>query len=218
MNYLVCSQAEQKHFLLIRNCMSINLLHTIQEKLGYPPLHKVDANTQQVKVEADKPYEDRFSQAAIPSVLTALYKYSRADEAAGNILSGNLTADWTTAIFSDNRNEAVEKIGTYSGYGDGEVIAKLNAIAKEAISIIREKVTATGTILEVKSILADSRNDVLPYLPADLDMGLVLHDNTLDDRTHKMEGPISSLMHAIGGSFSGSDSDETNQTNIPKQS
>jgi hypothetical protein len=30
----------------------------------------------------------------------------------------------------------------------------------------------------------------------------MLHDNTLDDNTHKMEGPVSSLMQSIGTAFS----------------
>lgn len=189
--------------------MSINLLHTIQENLGYPVLHKVDANTQDVIVDADKSNANRFSQAAIPAVLIALYKYSRADEGATDILSADAGTDWTALIFSDEKEKAIEEIATYSDNDRGEVIKKLNTIAKEAIGIIRQKVTETGTIVDVKTLLADSRNDVLPYLPEDLQMGSVLHDNTLDDRTNKMEGPISSLMHAIGGSFSGSDSDET---------
>lgn len=190
--------------------MAINLLHTIQENLGYPVLHKVDANTQDVIVDENKPAVDRFSQAAIPAVLIALYKYSRADEGAMHILSSDLSTDWTALIFSDRKEEAIEEIATYSGNGKVEVITKINGIAKEAVRLIREKMTEAGNVIEVKTFLADSRNDVLPYLPEDLQMGSVLHDTTLDDRTNKMEGPISSLMHAIGGSFSGSDSDETN--------
>lgn len=62
--------------------MSINLLQTVQENLGYSPLQKIDANTQLVTVEANTPGEERFSQAAIPAVLTALYKYSQTDKGA----------------------------------------------------------------------------------------------------------------------------------------
>lgn len=195
--------------------MSINLLHAVQKNLGYPPLKKVDANTQVVIVEAGKPHEDRFSQATIPAVLIALYKYSRTDDGAKAILFGELSADWTTFIFADRREKAIKEIAAYSGHSADEVIEKLNRIAKEAVRLVRENVT-TGDILDIKKVLADTRNDVLPYLPEDLQMGSVLHDNTLDDRTNKMEGPISSLMHAIGGSFSGSDSDEKNETNISK--
>jgi hypothetical protein len=36
----------------------------------------------------------------------------------------------------------------------------------------------------------------------------LLHDTTLDDKTNKMEGPISSLMQNIGSAFSQPVSDE----------
>jgi hypothetical protein len=40
------------------------------------------------------------------------------------------------------------------------------------------------------------------YLPEALHMGDLLHDDTLDDNTNKMEGPVSSLMRNIGSVFS----------------
>ena len=39
-------------------------------------------------------------------------------------------------------------------------------------------------------------------MPAALNMGELLHDNTLDDNTNKMEGPVSSLIQRIGSAFS----------------
>lgn len=44
--------------------------------------------------------------------------------------------------------------------------------------------------------------DILLYLLPILQMGVLLHDNTLDDKTNKMEGPISSLINSIGNAFS----------------
>jgi hypothetical protein len=35
-------------------------------------------------------------------------------------------------------------------------------------------------------------------------MGDIVGDESLDDKTNKMEGPVSSLMHKIETSFSGS--------------
>lgn len=86
----------------------------------------------------------------------------------------------------------MEAIAAYSGHTTEYTIPKLNSIAKEAISLISEQVK-TGTIMDVKRLLADSRNDVLPFLPASMQIGVLLNDDTLDDRTNKMEGPISSL-------------------------
>ena len=52
------------------------------------------------------------------------------------------------------------------------------------------------------------RNNILPFLPAELQMGELLHDNTLDDRTNKMEGPVSSIIRAIGGGFSNGEAEK----------
>jgi predicted ArsR family transcriptional regulator len=54
--------------------MSVNLLEKVQQNLGYAPLHKIDPNNaQEVTVHNEPQYQ--FAQAAIPAVLTALYKY-----------------------------------------------------------------------------------------------------------------------------------------------
>jgi hypothetical protein len=39
-------------------------------------------------------------------------------------------------------------------------------------------------------------------------MGKVVHEETLDDNTNKMEGPVSSLMHKIGSAFSNPSNEE----------
>ncbi len=192
--------------------MSINLLKTVQENLGYPSLHKIDPNTQTIKTDTDKTAADktdRLSQATIPATLIAIYKYSRADEGAENILHAAPATDWTGFIFPDHREEVIGKIMAYSGKKTDEVITSINRIATEAVKIIQQQIGEHGTIKDVKTILIDSKNDVLPYLPEDIQIGKLLNDSTIDDKTHKMEGPVSSLMHAIGGSFSGSDTDET---------
>jgi hypothetical protein len=43
----------------------------------------------------------------------------------------------------------------------------------------------------------DQRHQVLVYLPAPLQLGDLIHDESLDDRTNKMEGPVSNFMHKI---------------------
>lgn len=189
--------------------MAIDLLKTVQENLGYPPLQKVDPNTQKIKTDTDSKEPGRLIQGTLPASLIALYKYSRQEEGAEAILHAGPDIDWTNFIFGANREEAIGKMVAYSGNKSGEVVNSINKITHEAVRVIREQVTPDTSLLEIKNILAGARNTILHYLPADLQIGKVLNDNTLDDRTHKMEGPVSSLMHAIGGSFSGSDSDET---------
>lgn len=193
--------------------MSVNLLEAIQIQMGYPALQKIDPNTQVVVEDSSTPNEDRFSQAAIPAVLTALYKYSRTDEGAENILLGNPSTVWTDVIFADNKESILQKIAAYSFYSQENAMMKMHSIAASAVSMIKEKLPENAASHDVKLFLTGQRNNILLYLPAVLQMGEMLHDNTLDDRTNKMEGPVSSMMRAIGSQFSDGEV-EKKETNI----
>jgi hypothetical protein len=182
--------------------MSVNLIKTIQENLGFPPLKKIDPNTQQPATENNSVAENKFSQAAIPAVVTALYRFVQTDESAGELLSIKNSDNWIAKIFDDNRKEAIEKISAYAQQSNEDPIAKMNAIANEAVKVTKENLPTNAGIKEVKDFFSAQRNDILVYLPAELKMGELLHDNTLDDNTNKMEGPISSLIKNIGSAFS----------------
>jgi hypothetical protein len=182
--------------------MSINLLEAVQQNLGYPVLQKIDPNTQQVRADEKTADENKFSQAAIPAVLTGLYKYVQSDEGATALLKADATTNWVSLIFDDNRKEAIQTIDAYAKHSNLEPVVKMNAIANEAVKVTKENLPPDAGIKEVKVFFSDQRNHILLYLPAVLNMGELLHDNTLDDNTNKMEGPISSLMQSIGAVFS----------------
>ena len=177
--------------------MSINILETVQQNLGYPALQKIDPNTQQV-VEDDK----------TPAVLTALYKYVQSDAGAEDFLRGDNSPNWVSKIFDDNKKEAIQKISAYAKQSNHDPVEKMNAIANEAVKVVKENISADAGIKEVKLFFNNQTNNILLYLPAELNMGELLNDNTLDDKTNKMEGPISSLMQSIGSAFSQPVSDE----------
>jgi hypothetical protein len=48
----------------------------------------------------------------------------------------------------------------------------------------------------------------LIYLPGYLQIGQALRDETLDDRTNKMEGPVSGFMHSVEKVFSSSSNEK----------
>ncbi|QNA43335.1 hypothetical protein [Lacibacter sediminis] len=188
--------------------MSINLLETLQIQLGYPALQKIDPNTQVVKENDETPDEHRFSQAALTAVLTALYNYSHTDIGAEKIRTSSSATTWADLIFTDNQQSVIKGISDYANYTKENVITKLNSIATAAVSIIQEQLPADATMHQVKKFMNTQRNNILPFLPAELQMGELLHDNTLDDRTNKMEGPVSSIMRAIVGSFSNGEAEK----------
>jgi hypothetical protein len=191
------------HYLKYIN-MSINLLDQIQQHLGYPVLQKIDPNTQEVVIDEKTPPEERFSQAAIPAILTGIYSFVQSDEGAQVFLKAETGSELTDTIFRDNKKEVIEAISAYAKQSAEDPIAKINDIAGEALKITKEQLPVEAVAADVKNFFSAQRNHILLYLPAALNMGTLLHDNTLDDNTHKMEGPISSLMQSLGNLFSGS--------------
>jgi len=176
--------------------MSVNLLETIQKNLGYPEIQKIDPNTQQAKGA-----EDKFSQAALPAVLTGLYRYAQKDEGAEKILQVASSTMWINKFFEADKNEVVQAISDYSSRSNDQVETEMNVIANEAIKTVKDNLPADAGIKEVKDFLSNQRKDILLYLVPALNIGRLLHDDTLDDTTNKMEGPVSSLMKNIGSAF-----------------
>lgn len=186
----------------------MNLTETIQQEMGYPKLLKIDPNTQHVKQDSTAHPEERFSQAAIPAVLIGLYKYTLTDPGATAVLSGGNSSNWVKEIFPGYNDEAVKRVAAYAGTSHEETAEKLNDIAAKAVQIIKNNISNPGKILEVKNFMAGQRPNIFPFLPADLHIGELVDDPTIDDKTNKMEGPISSFMHAVGDAFSTPDKDE----------
>ena len=177
--------------------MSINILEKIQENTGYPKIQNIDPNTQLVASN-----EDKFSQAAIPAVLTGLYRYVQKDEGAQEILQVANSTAWLNKFFETDKNIIVQTVADYGGQTYDETEAPMNAIANEAIKLVKENLGSNAGIKEVKLFLSNQRNNILSHLLPALNMGRFLNDNTLDDNTNKMEGPISTLIKNIGSAFS----------------
>lgn len=185
----------------------MNLPELLQQHFNYPPLVKIDPNTQEV-TDKDKAVAGEFGQAAIPVILAGLYKFTRSDEGADIIIRGENSSNWVKIIFADQHQEMIKRVADYTDTAYNVTESKLNDIAIKSIGLIKEAVAPDNKIITVKELMGDQVNNILPYLPAVLQAGELLNDTSLDDKTNKMEGPLSSLMQAIGSGFSGSDKDE----------
>lgn len=183
--------------------MSVNLLETVQKNLGYPDLKKVDPNTEVPKGEEKQGGQHEFGQAAIPAILTGMYKYVQVDEGARDFLEDDHSGEpWVDKVFFDHTTEAVQSISSYASSEMHDPVAEMNKIASEAERVVKENLPADADIKDVKLFFKDQRNTLLKYLLPELNMGEWLHEPSLDDKTNKMEGPISSLMNKIGASLS----------------
>lgn len=180
--------------------MLTNILEMVQKNLGYPALQKIDPNTQLINETGTA--EEKFSQAALPAVLTGLYKYAQSDVGAKDILESDNSTNWMDKIFYDKKEDVIETVSTYASQSKDSSVIKMNIIAKESVKIAKENLPANTGIMEVKKIFINQRNHILLYLLPALKMGGYLEDDTLDDNTNKMESPVSSLMQSIGSVFS----------------
>ena len=185
--------------------MPTNLVETIQKNLGYPSLQKIDPNIQETKEKIPRHTQEKLSQAAIPAVLTAFYKFTRTDEGCNAIIAEQAHGDWLGFIFEGKEEVAVDKVARYAGVIAGEAESAMENIADEAVNTLKKSAGTNPTAESVKTFMNDQRHNILVYLPAALQMGDLLNDEALDDRTNKMEGPVSSFMHKIENILSDGD-------------
>lgn len=184
--------------------MAANLVEIIQKNLGYPELRKIDPNTQIIKDEKTSIDPQHLGQAAIPAVLLGLYKYGSTEQGSHNLLHGNTSTSWMNLFFTDKKEEVISKVASYSGVSNQNASNSMERIASEAVKIIGQQTPDDASFTNVKSYVSQQRSNILLYLPAELQLSSIIDDNTLDDRTNKMEGPMSSAMHFIENLFSGS--------------
>jgi len=181
--------------------MSFNILEGVRQSLNYPSLQKIDPNTQEVPKNKRSETTDKFGQAAIPAVLTGLYRFVQSDEGAEEVLAPGKTVNWVEKIFHEHKKEVIERIAVYASVPQRVAARGMNVIAKESIKLVKERLH-NATPMEVKQFFHTQINTILAYLPAELHTGEWLHYSALDDNINKMKGPISSLVQEIGAAFS----------------
>ena len=177
--------------------MANNLVETIQKNLGLPALQKIDPNIQEVKTKSLRAPADNLAQAAIPAVLTALYKLTRSDEGCKAIISGDGNPDWLGTFFEGKEKSAVDKVALYAGVSAAEAESLMEDIADEAVVAVKNSIKPKLTGDLVRTYLESQRHHIIVYLPPVMKMGDLLNDEQLDDRTNKMEGPVSGFMHRV---------------------
>lgn len=185
--------------------MANNWVELIQKNLGFPPLRKIDPNIQEAREKSPGEVQAKLAQAAIPAVLTALYRFTRSDEGCEAILSDQRNTDWPGVLFKGKEKVAIGKIANYAGVPLVDAERAVENIANEAIVTVKRSAGLHPAVESVKSLMNAQRHSILVYLPAAMQMGDLLNEETLDDRTNKMEGLFSNLMHAIENRLSGSD-------------
>jgi hypothetical protein len=183
----------------------MNIAETIQKNLGFGIIHKVDPNSQEVADKEGSHGNTALAQAAIPSILIGLFNRLE-KEPDVSWLSGNQpTGSLLEKIFGKTCREIVEHVSVYSRIPDKNVKQEMEHIASESIRVIRDHISDLTNEDKITAFVAHHKQIVLLYLPASLQLGILLGNNNLDDRTNKMEGPVSSLMHHMEKKFNSSE-------------
>ena len=175
--------------------MVTNLVDAIQKNLGYPPLEKVDPNSQEIKGAKKMSSAQKLPQAAIPAVLAAMIKYSDGPDGI-NVLTLNENKNWLETFYSGKQQEAIKKVADYAGVNPDEAQRNMEDISNEALRLVKESVKSADAE-KLRSYMNSKRHTILSHLPAVLKIGDTLNEETFDDRTNKMEGPVSSFLHKI---------------------
>ncbi len=188
--------------------MAINILEEVVKKMNLPQLKKVDPNSQQVEVKSDEEREHKLMQAVAPASVAGIYNAARSEEGLDYLAGSQDSADWFTLLFGNNAAGVKQRIADYTRNSSDDVQTHFNSIATQAVSILRSNATGDDKRVAVRNLAGAQRDWFLPYLPAELNIGSSLEDDTMDDRMNKMEGPVSSLMHKVETVFTGQESKE----------
>lgn len=188
--------------------MAINILETVRKNLGIPELKKADPNTQQVEVKTNEEKESRLMQSLVPAALAGIYDSVRSEEGLSFLAGAASHPDWISLLFGKNAAEMKQRLATYSDTTIDFVQSHFNMVAAETVMVLRENAKGDDRKKAIRALAGSQRDLILPYLPAELKVGTLLDDGVMDDRTNKMEGPVSSLMHKIETAVTGQESKE----------
>lgn len=185
--------------------MKSNIIEAVRQRLQYPPLHKVDPNTQDIAGKEEESGIALLAQAAIPAVLAAIYKLSGTSEGAGLVWKTDPSDDVLALLFNNREKEVIARIAGYSGVSVNQAGSHLETIADAALAELRIQAGHENGPEKLADILQHQRHELLVRLPAAIRLGEILNDTSLDDKTNKMEGPVSGVIHKMEDRFSGKD-------------
>jgi hypothetical protein len=181
----------------------MNIIETIQKNLGFEALKKIDPNTQETTGEDIVLGNSAVAQAGIPAILIGIYNKLEENPDLDHLRAeqGNLLEN----IFGESTKAVIARIEVYSKVRDKHIAQQLEHIASESLRVVKEGIGHYTDENHIRNFVARNKPDTLLYLPPSLALGTMLKNNNLDDRTGKMEGPVSSFLHTVEKAFNTSD-------------
>ena len=182
--------------------MAIQLMEAVQQRLGLPELVKVTPE-EGVTPQRTLP-KPPLHQVALVTVAAALYKLTRTNEGAVRLLLSGKENSWLDQpeALGASMPEIVAKVGEYGNADAGSAEALMRKFADTLLLVLHEQLTDHINPESVRDFMSAQRHNILVYVPTDLQLGKMLNDNTWDDQTNHMEGPVSNVIHKIENFFS----------------
>lgn len=178
---------------------SIDITEDIRKYIGSKPIPKIDPNTQSPVEEAAQTPD--WGNAVIPAVLVGFYKHTRNEEDAAKLINEKDPHSILEILFSDKKNKIVQSVAAYAQISPNSAEEEMTNTVS-AIKEVLEKEIKNTDGKTISTFFTDQRSNILKHLPVELNMGELLEDPSVDDRTNKMEGPMSGLMHGVEKLFS----------------
>ncbi len=169
--------------------------------MGYPPIHKVDPNTGDTAIPQPTDRE-KLGQSAIPAALATVAKFAASERGFDLLAQGPHSQDWIPEMLGTPHPDIITQIARYAGTDPSTAKQAFEEAIHQGIHMGNHVQDAQDPKPARKKFYADLLTTALTYLPSAIKVGDSLDDNTLDDNTHRMEGPLSNIAHAIEKTFS----------------
>ncbi len=182
--------------------MAQNIVSAIQEKMGFTPFEKIDPNLPQDKTDLKlNPATNHYTQATVITALAGIYEWGSSTDGAAQLQETGQEDNLLQTIFGDRETDIINAVSYYGDKNKGATAQLMKKVAREAITLIKDNVGENSTPEKIVVYVASQRHNIFVYLPPDLQLGNLINDNSIDDVTNKMEGPVSSLMHFFESLF-----------------
>ena len=182
--------------------MTQSIVTALQEKMGFTAFEKIYPNLPQDRTDLKlNPATNHYTQAATITVLAGIYQCGSSIDGAAQLLEDKQEADLLQTIFGDREKDIINAVSYYGDKNIETTTELMKKVANEAVGVIKDSVGENVTSEKVVSYVTSQRHNIFVYLPPDLQLGKLINDNSIDDVTNKMEGPVSSLMHFFENMF-----------------
>ena len=183
--------------------MSFDIIDEVRKRLQFKPLSKVNPNTQEPEIFGDNIQSDhlKLKSVVVPTTLVGMYKHSRNVEDAATLFSAQSDSDPAGFLFGEHKSDVIQQVAENARITEEEATTEISDAVKATKDVVKEHVPDMDAN-KISNLFTDQRTVILKHLPAQLNLGGIMNDSAVDDRTNKMEGPASGLMHTIEKIFS----------------